>query len=45
MAKPIKNVKINDAADWWKHLRKGSKRRFNKRLRKSLKLKVSNHVH
>tara|TARA_R110000765_G_C18875172_1_gene601467 strand:- start:789 stop:917 length:129 start_codon:yes stop_codon:yes gene_type:complete len=35
MAKPIEGVRINDGANWWKHLRKYAKRNFNKRLRKA----------
>ena len=35
MGKPISNVKINCGASWNKHLRKFSKRIYNKRLRKN----------
>jgi hypothetical protein len=37
MAKPIEDVRITDGSNWNKHLRKYSKRNFNKALRKALK--------
>jgi|APSaa5957512535_1039671.scaffolds.fasta_scaffold352425_2 hypothetical protein len=44
MAKPIEGVRITKGADWWKHLRKYSKRKFNKSLRKQGRLELKLYV-